>query len=120
MGISCLRQHRFLFLKGDTGKSLPVDGYYPERSLVVEYHEQQHTKSVPFFDRRVTVSGTSRDVQRQRYDERRRRVLPEYGIHLVELSFEEFEHSSSKRLKRRRQRDLLILESKLRRWILVR
>lgn len=54
------------------------------------------------------------------YDERRRLVLPEHGIHLVELSFDEFEHFANKRLKRHRQSDLLTLRSKLKRWIPVK
>ncbi len=70
------RQHRFDFLRGDPGKHgrstrLPVDAFYESQKLVVEYMERQHAESVPFFDRRLTVSGISRGEQRKRYDERR-------------------------------------------------
>ncbi|MBF6986746.1 hypothetical protein IPF36_03190 [Cupriavidus sp. IK-TO18] len=120
MGTRCRRQHRFPFLTGDAGTMLPVDGYYPEQNLVIEYRERQHTESVPFFDKRLTASGIPRCVQRQHYDERRRQVLPKHGIHLVELSVEEFEHFSNKRLKRLPESDLQTLESRLRPWIPVR
>ena len=50
LGLKALRQYRFPFLLGDTGKALPVDAYYKEKNLVVEYCERQHTEVVPFFD----------------------------------------------------------------------
>ena len=59
------RQHRFDFLRGDTGVPFPVDAYYPNLNLVIEYHESQHTQSTPFFDRKETVSGVSRSEQRR-------------------------------------------------------
>jgi len=43
------RQHRFPFLLGDTGTKLPVDMYYPDLKLVIEYREYQHTNAVLFF-----------------------------------------------------------------------
>ncbi len=82
LGHKCLRQHRFNFLRGDANEKgkcvkLPVDGYYPELELVIEYHERQHTEKVDFFDKpeRLTVSGVDRGQQRKIYDERRRDVL---------------------------------------------
>src|SRR5690606_19590909 len=93
------RQHKFDFLKGDMNEKghavkLPVDGYYPDLSLVIEYHERQHTEEVPFFDKvnKMTVSGVSRGVQRKIYDQRRRDVLPKYNIHLIEISYADFDH----------------------------
>jgi hypothetical protein len=41
LGVSGIRQHRFAFLQDDTGTPLPVDAYYPELSLVIEYRERQ-------------------------------------------------------------------------------
>ncbi|MEQ1509865.1 MAG: hypothetical protein ABL909_05615 [Sphingopyxis sp.] len=99
------RQHRFDFLRGDPGKSvlgrmLPVDAWYPDLALVIEYHERQHTEKVAFFDRRETVSGVGRGAQRALYDQRRRDVLPQHSISLVILSYFDFEHRSNKRLLR--------------------
>src|SRR5438093_11505360 len=65
LGARAIRQHRFPWLVGGPGASgrvvqLPVDAYYPDRDLVVEYRERQHYESITFFDRRQTVSGVSR------------------------------------------------------------
>jgi hypothetical protein len=100
LNAKALRQHRFLFLRGDTGISLPVDAYYPELNLVIEYCEKQHTEPVKFFDKRQTASGVSRGEQRKIYDQRRRDVLPEHGLVLVEFGYWEFEHTRTKKLIR--------------------
>ena len=94
------RQHRFEFLRGDTGVRLPCDAFYPTLGLVVEYRELQHTEGVLLWDSRTTVSGITRREQRARYDQRRREILPLHGITLVELNFSEFGHGSNKRLLR--------------------
>jgi hypothetical protein len=95
LGYKAQRQHRFDFLVGDPGKNgrrarLPVDAYYPELGCVIEVMERQHTEAVPFFDKRMTVSGMSRGQQRRRYDARRREVLPAHGIRLIELDRAKF------------------------------
>lgn len=107
------RQARFDFLLGDTGRKLPVDAYYPELGLVIEYKEKQHFESVAFFDKRITASGCSRRQQRLRYDQRRRDILPKNALCLIELSYFDFEHGSNKRLKRNRQDDLKVVLKKL-------
>ena len=112
-----LRQHRFDFLKGDSGVPLPVDAYYPDLKLVIEYRERQHTEEVKFFNRRQTVSGVNRGEQRKIYDQRRREVLPEHGITLIEIGYEDFEHDLSKRLLRNAENDCVILMNKLKRYI---
>lgn len=103
------RQHRFPFLVGDTGRELPVDAYYKELNLVVEYCERQHTESVRFWNK-PTASGIPRDEQRTKYDQRRRDILPKHGIRLVEISFSDFPHDSHKRLLRNRDVDLEIVK----------
>lgn len=102
-----LRQHRFDFLLGDPnaqGKcaKLPVDSYYPELNLVIEYKEQQHTKSNRFFDKPdlFTVSGVHRGEQRKIYDERRLEVLPKHGVRVVEISYLDFECDGRGRILR--------------------
>jgi len=108
-----LRQHRFDFLRGDSGTKLPVDAYYPTLNIVVEYMERQHTEEVKFFDRRQTVSGVGRGEQRKLYDQRRRDVLPQNGIKLVELDYSDFEHTKGKKLVRDKEKDLKIIKWKL-------
>ncbi|WP_309751901.1 hypothetical protein [Novosphingobium sp.] len=44
---------------------LPVDAWYPELALVIEYRERQHSEAVKFFDQRETVSGVGRGEQRR-------------------------------------------------------
>ncbi len=117
LGRKALRQHRFGFLVGDTGRSLPVDAYYPDLQLAIEYREIQHTESVDFFDRRNTVSGVPRGEQRRRYDERRRQQLPKHGLTLVEIPYSDLAHSGSKRLKRDRPHDEAVLHRLLARWL---
>lgn len=111
LGLKASRQHTFDFLRGDgmPGKKLPVDAYYPELNLVVEYRERQHSESVAFFDKKTTVSGVSRSEQRRIYDQRRRDILPKHGIWLVEISYADLKHNSRKRLIRDRQGDLIVI-----------
>ena len=113
LGLVASRQHKFVFLTGDAGTKLPVDAYYKELALVIEYRERQHTEEVKFFDRRNTVSGVSRGEQRRIYDQRRRDVLPAHDITLIELNYSDFEYTSSKKLLRRRKEDLEVIRHKL-------
>ncbi len=108
-----MRQYRFDFLCGDTGRPLPVDAYYPELKLVVEYRERQHFECVRLWDNRRTVSGIPRGQQRARYDKRRREVLPQRGITLIELAFSDFKHDGRKRLHRIPEQDKQIIREKL-------
>jgi len=99
LGSKGLRQHRFDWLEGDwspkTGRRmrLPVDAYWPDRTLVVEFHEKQHTEQVRHFDKpdRMTVSGMHRGMQRKLYDDRRRELIPANGITLVIIPMSYFE-----------------------------
>ena len=100
---SARRGHRFSFLVGDTGRRLPVDAFYVELDLVVEYRERQHSEPVALFDNKPTASGIPRGLQRARYDQRRRDVLPKHGLRLVELDYSQFPHDGRRRLKRTQQ-----------------
>ena len=110
------QQHCFGFLLGDTGRKLPVDAYYADLNLVIEYYESQHTESTPFFDNKKTVSGVSRGEQRRLYDERRRTELPKHGIKLIILRYSDF--GTTKRLKRdNREHDIEVVRKKLAEFI---
>ena len=114
------RQYTFSFLRGDPGKRcprgrrLPVDAYYERSNLVVEYHELQHSKSVKFFDKpdKLTCSGCFRGEQRRRYDQLRRRVLHENGVHLIEVDYTELE-CDGRKLVRKEDSDLRVIRKKL-------
>lgn len=110
-----VRQAKFDFLKGDNGRHLPVDAYYPNKRLVVEYYERQHSESVKLFDSKMTVSGVTRDVQRRIYDERRKTELPKHGIDLQVISYSDF--GTYKKLKRNREADLMVVKKLLEKYI---
>ena len=110
------RQKRFPFLLGDPGHNgrcarLPVDAFYPSLSLVIEYCEEQHSGSVAHFDKpwKLTVSGVHRGQQRKIYDERRRVMLPEHGIKLIEISCTALEHNARMRLLKNPESDELAI-----------
>lgn len=111
--LTALRQHRFDFLRGDgdPGRKLPADAYYPDLRLVIEYRERQHTESEPLWDRKPTVSGIPRGQQRARYDQRRRDVLPDHGITLVEISYGQLAHGRRRRLTRDVESDVQCLRA---------
>ena len=120
LGMKSSRQHKFDFLVGDPGKNgtcakLPVDAYYKELKLVIEYRERQHTESVYHFDKpnKLTVSGVHRGEQRKIYDERRRLVFPKHDIQLVEISYSDFKHSKQKGIIRNNDFDESIVKQKL-------
>jgi hypothetical protein len=118
LSLRASRQHKFPFLVGDCGKNgrcrcLPVDAYYPDLKLVIEYRERQHSESIPFMDRRDTVSGCPRGEQRKLYDQRRRDVLPLNEITLIEFDYSMFEHDGRKRLRRNIQNDESVIRLRL-------
>lgn len=117
LNLKGLRQHRFDFLRGDSGTKLPVDIYYPRLKLVIEYREKQHTEEVAFFDKRITSSGISRGEQRKRYDELRRTEIPKNGLDLIEFDYSEFGHTKGKRLLRNKVEDEKIIREKLKNYI---
>lgn len=117
IGEKAIRQHKFDFLKGDTGHRLPVDAFYHSKNLVIEYRERQHAEAVSFFDKRITASGISRGDQRKKYDELRRNLLPKNGFNLIEFDYHEFNHNSQKRLLRSTTDDLKTIKSKLQQYL---
>ena len=117
LGETAKRQHRFPFLHGDSGRTLPVDAFYPSLNLVIEYRERQHFEAVKFFDRRLTVSGLPRGQQRDRYDQRRRDELQKHHIRLIELNVTDFSCTARKRLHRIPAEDLRILRKRLAEFI---
>ena len=122
LGITAERQATFDFLRGDPspnrtkGTKLPVDAYYPSLCLAVEYHERQHSESVPHFDKphKLTVSGVHRGKQRRIYDQRRKEILPQHGISLVILEYSEFALKGKRLL--RDESDKAVIERRFRKW----
>jgi len=117
LGYKALRQHRFDFLCGDTGSKLPVDAYYKELNLVVEYYEKQHTESVEIFDNKMTASGVLRGEQRRKYDERRKKVLPQHGINVITISYSDFKFDGRKKIVRNEEDDSKFIRLKLKEYL---
>jgi hypothetical protein len=116
------RQHRFPFLLGDPGRdgrcrTLPVDAYYEDLGLVIEYWERQHILPTPIMDKKPTCSGCTRGEQRRRYDERRGTLLPANGIKLVVVRYDELAHTSRGRLRRKDVDDETRLRALLSRFL---
>jgi hypothetical protein len=114
------RQHSFPFLLGDANskgsqKKLPVDAYYEELNLVIEYRERQHSEAVPHFDKPnvMTVSGVNRGEQRRIYDQRRRDVLKEQKIDLIEIDYTQFNFNSQKKTIRNPELDEKVIQGLL-------
>jgi hypothetical protein len=55
--------------------------------------------------------------QRRKYDERRRSMLPQRGIALIELSVDEFMHDAQKRLLRSETDDIDVLRVHLAKFL---
>lgn len=124
LGHISYRQHKFDFLLGDPNKKgvaakLPVDSYYQDLNLVIEYRERQHTEAVNFFDKpnKMTVSGVHRGEQRKIYDERRQKVLPKHNIDLVEISYTDFNYDRQKRIIRNPAKDIEIVKARLQQYL---
>jgi len=80
-----------------------------------EYWEAYHIIAVAHFDKpdRKTISGVHRGEQRRIYDERRRQVLPQHGIVLVEIDCMDLAHDGRFRLSRDKERDRPVVEALL-------
>jgi hypothetical protein len=76
----------------------------------VEYHEHQHDRPVPIMDRRPTLSGVPRGVQRRIYDQLRREQVPAHGLRLVIIRADDLDVDARGRLRRRdRDADLQVV-----------
>jgi very-short-patch-repair endonuclease len=125
LGLKAKRQYRFDFLLGDPNKDgkcvkLPVDAYYPDKNLVVEYCESQHTEGIKFFDKpdRITLNGVHRGLQRKIYDSRRLSILPQHGINVIQISYSDFACNRKNRIIRNRIVDEEIVKNKLKQFLL--
>ena len=112
------RQKRFDFLLGDfhkdgvTRTKLPVNAYYEELKLVIEYKESQQVGSIENEDgvEFKTVSGLSRIEQRKIYDQRRATGLPKHGMKLIEIPYSVFDCDSNHKIIRNAESDLLKIQ----------
>ncbi|WP_372754973.1 hypothetical protein [Labilibaculum sp.] len=125
LSLKANRQKRFDFLLGDLHKNgkkqtkLPVDAYYEELQLVVEYKEIQNFRPRANFNQEEEEENTkaiSREEQRRIYDERRAKVLPENDISLVVISYSDFDYDEQNKIIRNEDSDLKIVQKALKRF----
>ena len=111
------RQHRFPFLLGDFHRDkksrtkLPVDAYYQNLNLVLEYRIKQ-PEEIASLDKQTskTISGVSLDEQRKIYNQRRKEVLLRKEINLIEINYYAFEYDSEFNIVRDKEKDTEILK----------
>ena len=124
LGIQCERQYRFDFLLGDPSPSgkrvkLPVDAYYSDLNLVIEYREMQHFNENKHFDKPdiITISGVHRGAQRRLYDMRREEMLPLNGIELLLIPYSAFTCNSQGKIVRNSEKDINVITRLLRNYM---
>lgn len=124
LGRQCERQYRFDFLLGDPSPSgkrvkLPVDAYYSDLNLVIEYREMQHFNENKHFDKPdiITISGVHRGAQRRLYDMRREEMLPLNGIELLLIPYSAFTCNSQGKIVRNSEKDINVITRLLRNYM---
>ncbi len=125
LSLKANRQKRFDFLLGDLHKNgktqtlLPVDAYYEELQLVVEYKEIQNYRPLAVIEEKddeeenEKVKSVSREEQRRIYDERRAKVLPENEISMIVISYSDFAYDDKNKIIRDKESDLKIVQTAL-------
>lgn len=125
LSLNANRQKRFPFLLGDLHKNgktqtmLPVDAYYEELQLVIEYKEIQNFRPVVASNKiedeeeEESAKVLSREELRRIYDERRAKVLPENDISMLVISYSDFEYDDNNKIIRDKESDLEIVKKAL-------
>lgn len=113
------RQYKFPYLIGSTGRPLPVDIFYENKKLVIEYREKQHYIDVSFFDKpkKMTASGVPRNIQRKMYDKKRETILPSKGIDIVVIPYFDLDSKKNGKLKRNYEYDKMAIMKLLEKYI---
>lgn len=98
------RQHKFQDLVGDPGKNgvrrrLPVDAYYENHRIIVEYWEKQHFSNSNSGG--STISGVPRGAQRREYDSLRDEFCRNNNLKLVVIPYCRFKIDQNKKIIRR-------------------
>lgn len=125
LGEKASHQHTFSFLLGDFHKDkktrtrLPIDAYYPKLNVAIEFFEREDLIPTDDLDKaeEMTVSRVSRKEQRKKYTERKREVLLEKEIGLVEMDYDEFECDNQNKLVRNKEADMKLLKEILKDFV---
>ena len=113
-------QKRFESLLGDPNikerkAKLPVDAFFPDSNIIVEYREIQHYQSVSIMDKRMTISGVCRGEQRKLYDLRKEQWAADNKITIIIISYADLVHKKNGKLIRAKADDLVRLNDIIKR-----
>jgi hypothetical protein len=111
------RKHTFSYLLGDlhqdgeTRTELPIDLYYRELKLALEFieHPASEKEMIAAKQEKLTVSGVPRAEQRIIYFERKKSILEKKEIDFIEIPIAAFDVNESFKLKRVQESDLRVL-----------
>jgi hypothetical protein len=123
LGQSASRQHKFGFILGDMHKdektrtALPVDAFYKEAKLVLEFIKIEDDSIELGKPGRTTISGVDRAEQRKIYALRKRKGLQNKDIPCIEISFTDFQCDADNKLARVKADDIKILRKLLKDYI---
>ena len=116
-----VHQHTFNFLLGDfhrdgkTRTALPIDAFYANLNMAIEFYEKEDETSEDAT--MLTISKVNRSEQRKKYAQRKRDVLKEKEIDLIEMDYDEFECDEEHKLVRNKEADVKILTEILKDFI---
>lgn len=114
-------QHTFDFLLGDYHKNgktrteLPLDAYYADQNLVIEFLDKNNSESVN--QDKMTISGVTRSEQRDIYRQRKQGILKANDINLIEIDYARFDCDKEQSLSRNKENDLILLKEILKHYI---
>ncbi len=114
-------QHTFDFLLGDYHKNgrtrteLPLDAYYAEKNLVIEFLDKSNSESIN--QDKMTISGVTRAEQRDIYRKRKQGVLKANDINLIEIDYARFDCDAEQNLSRNKENDVTLLKGILKHYI---
>jgi hypothetical protein len=116
-----VHQYSFNFLLGDLHKDgkrrtrLPLDAFYFGLNMAIEFYEKGDEDSDDA--KVITVSNVKRSEQRKIYAQRKRDVLKEKGIGLIEMDYDEFECDKENKLVRNKEADIKLLREILKDFV---
>lgn len=105
------RKHKFGFILADYHKAgrnrniLPVDAYYSENNIVLEFITPSDAATIDHSKRR-TFSGITRAQQNANYAERRKKGVLAKGINFLEIPYDSFDQNDDNQLIRNQEKDL--------------
>tara|TARA_B110001454_G_C12638055_1_gene399968 strand:+ start:331 stop:1041 length:711 start_codon:yes stop_codon:yes gene_type:complete len=106
------RKHTFdtlvgrLHKKGKGRSKLPLDAYYENLKLAIE-----------FFEKKETNESVEREAQRKFYDQRKKEVLQKKEIKLIDVNYALFECNEHDKLIRDKAKDIKVLQDLLKDFI---